>query len=80
MIELSQRVALLRKIHLFNGLKDDQLAGIVAKFEEREIPANQVVFKQGDKPDGFYVIFKGKVNVTRPHVKKGDEVLIWLVA
>lgn len=80
MIELKQRVALLNKIHLFNGLKEDQLASISAKFEEREVPANQVIFKQGDKPEGFYIIFKGKVNVTRPHDKKGEELLIWLVA
>ena len=80
MIEINQRVGLIRKIHLFNGLKEDQLAGIGAKFEEREVPAKQVVFKQGDKPDGFYIVFKGKVNVTRPHQKKGEEVLIWLVA
>ena len=80
MIELKQRVGLITKIHLFNGLKEDQLASIASKFEEREVPANQVVFKQGDKPDGFYIVFKGKVNVTRPHNKKGEEVLIWLVA
>jgi len=79
-IEINQRVGLIRKIHLFTGLKEDQLAGIGAKFEEREVPAKQVVFKQGDKPDGFYIVFKGKVNVTRPLQKKGEEVLIWLVA
>jgi CRP-like cAMP-binding protein len=79
-IELQQRIGLIHKIHLFNGLKEDQLAGIANKFEERELPANHVVFKHGDKPEGFYVIFKGKVNVTRPHEKKGEEVIIWLVA
>ena len=79
MIELKQRVTLINKIHLFNGLKEDQLAGIAPKFDEIEIPANHVVFKRGDKPEGFYIIFKGKVNVTRPHEKKGEEVIIWLV-
>ena len=80
-IELKQRVNLINKIHLFNGLKEDQLSGIAGKFEEVEKSANQVVFKRGEKPEGFYIIFKGKVNVTRPHEKKdGEEVLIWLVA
>jgi CRP-like cAMP-binding protein len=79
-IELKQRVNLINKIHLFNSLKEDQLAGIAVKFDEIEVPANHVVFKRGDKPEGFYVIFKGKVNVTRPSDKKGEEVLIWLVA
>ncbi len=80
MIELKQRVALINKIHLFNGLKEDQLASIAVKFDEREVPANQTVFKRGDKPEGFYVIFKGKVNVMRPRDKRDEEVLIWLVA
>lgn len=80
MIELQQRVSLVNKIHLFNGLKEDQLTSIALKFEEREVSAQHVVFKQGDKPEGFYIIFKGRVKVTRPHAQKGEEVLIWLVA
>ena len=80
MIEISQRVGLIRKIHLFNGMKEDQLASMGAIFEERDMPARHVVFRQGDKPDGFYIVFKGKVNVTRPRDKKGEEFLIWLVA
>ena len=70
MIELNQRVDLLRKIHLFAGLKQDQLAGIAAIFEEREMPNGQIVFKHGDKPDGFYILFKGRVKVTRPGKKR----------
>ncbi len=80
MIELKQRVTLINKIHLFNGLKEDQLAGIAVKFDEVEAPASQILFKRGDKPDGFYIIFKGKVNVTRAHEKQGEEIIIWLVA
>jgi CRP-like cAMP-binding protein len=79
-IELKQRVALINKIHLFNGLKEDQLSGIAVKFDEVEVSANHVVFKRGDKPEGFYIIFKGKVNVTRTHDNKGEEVIIWLVS
>jgi len=77
-IDLKQRVSLINKIHLFNGLKEDQLAGIVSKFTEREISSGHVVFKRGDKPDGFYIIFKGKVNITRPGVGKDHDVFIWL--
>jgi CRP-like cAMP-binding protein len=78
-IELKQRVNLINKIHLFNGLKEDQLSVIAPKFEEVEVSSGHVVFNRGDKPEGFYIVFKGKVNVTRPHEKKGEEVIIWLV-
>jgi CRP-like cAMP-binding protein len=80
MVELKQRVNLINKIHLFNGLKEEQLAGIAVKFQEREFPANKVIFKQGDKPDGFYIVYKGRVKVTRPASNNEERVLIWLTA
>lgn len=80
MIELNQRVDLLRKIHLFAGLKLDQLPGVAAIFEERETPNGQIVFKQGDKPDGFYILFKGRVKVTRLGKKgEGEDILAQLI-
>ena len=62
----------LDKIHLFNGLDQDQLAGIAAKLEEREVSAGKEIFKRGSKPDGFYMVFKGKVKVTVPDSEKGE--------
>ena len=79
MIELKQRVVFLNKIHLFGGLKDDQLAGIAVKLEERTLPADKVVFERGAKPDGFYLLYKGKVKVTRPS-DRGEDFLAWLSA
>jgi CRP-like cAMP-binding protein len=79
MVELKDRVIYLNKIHLFNGLREEQLSGIGAKLQERELKAGQVVFKRGEKPDGFYLIYKGKVKVTRPSDKEGGEdFLAWL--
>ncbi len=77
MIEHKQRVVFLNKIHLFSGLKDDQLEGVAVKLEERTLPAESVVFERGAKPDGFYLIYKGKIKVTRPS-ESGDDFLAWL--
>ncbi len=79
MIDLKQRVIFLNKIHLFNGLKEEQLSGIGSKFEEREVAADKVIFKRGDKPDGFYLVYKGRVKVTRPN-GGGEDFLAWLAA
>lgn len=79
MIDHQQRVVFLNKIHLFSGLKDDQLGGIAVKLEERILPAESVVFERGAKPDGFYLIYKGKIKVTRPS-ESGDDFLAWLSA
>ncbi len=67
MIETKERVIFLDKIHLFNGLDQNQLAGIAAKLEEREVPAGGVIFSRGEKPDGFYMVYKGKVRITIPN-------------
>lgn len=79
MIEIKQRVFFLSKIHLFGGLKEDQLAGIAAKLEERTFPAEAIVFERGAKADGFYMIFKGRIKVTRPS-EHGEDFLAWLTA
>lgn len=69
----------LDKIHLFNGLKEPQLSGIAQTLREQEVRSGTVIFKRGDKPTGFYMVYKGKVKVTRPSASgKGDEFLAWL--
>ncbi|MCQ3937501.1 MAG: hypothetical protein DPW18_10700 [Chloroflexi bacterium] len=70
MIEIPQRVAFLDKMHLFSGLDQAQLGGIAQKLTEKEVSAGAVIFKRGDKPDGFYMVYKGKVKITVPHAEK----------
>lgn len=72
MIEIKPRVIFLDKIHLFSGLDQDELAGIAARLEEKEVPANSVIFRRGDKPDGFYMVYRGKVKVAVPDREKGE--------
>lgn len=79
MTELKDLVVFLNRIHLFGGLKDDQLEGIAVKLEERPLPPNAVIFERGERPDGFYLIYKGKVKVTRP-TEKGTDFLAILSA
>jgi len=79
MIELNERAFFLNRIHLFNGFKEDQLAAIGENLEELEVPAGTVVFTIGARPDGFYLIFKGRVKVSKPREGKED-FLAWLTA
>ncbi|MFN8435125.1 MAG: cyclic nucleotide-binding domain-containing protein [Anaerolineales bacterium] len=72
MIEFKQIVIFLDKMHLFGGLDQNQLSGIANKLVEKEVPAGKEIFKRGEKPDGFYMIFKGKVRVTVPDAEKGE--------
>ncbi|MBL8050467.1 MAG: cyclic nucleotide-binding domain-containing protein [Anaerolineales bacterium] len=73
-IDIKQRALFLNRIHLFNGLREDELEGISIKLEEIHLPANAIIFSRGDKPNGFYLIYKGKVKVARPSAE-GEDVL-----
>jgi hypothetical protein len=73
-IELPARIAFLKKIHLFQGLEDDELAAIAEELEEASYPEGSVIFQQGSKADSFYLIYGGSVRIVRRQNKK--EILL----
>lgn len=50
------------KNFLFNQLDDDSLRTILFALEEKKIPENTEIIKQGDEGDFFYVVEKGTVD------------------
>jgi len=64
-IELPARIAFLKKIHLFHGLEEDELAAIAEELDEVPVPQGGVVFKQDTKADSFYLIYAGSVRIVR---------------
>lgn len=70
-IESDQRIAFLRKIHIFRGLTDEQVTAVASKLEEETHPAGEVVLAEGKSSDRFFLIYRGKVRVTR--TRKGAE-------
>jgi CRP-like cAMP-binding protein len=64
-IETSARIAFLKKIHLFHGLEDGELAAIADELEEQPVPKGGVVFHQDSKADSFYMIYGGSVRIVR---------------
>ena len=69
-IPLSDRIAFLKKIHLFHGLEDDELDAIAEELEEVSYPKGAVIFEQGAKADSFYLIYGGTVQIVRKQNKK----------
>ncbi|MCU0536867.1 MAG: ATP-binding protein [Hydrococcus sp. Prado102] len=55
----------LRKIPLFSHLPEDQLQCLSEQGNEIRLSAGTQIAKQGDPPDGFYVILDGKTEWTR---------------
>jgi len=77
-IEIPAKVAFLKKIHLFHGLEDDELAIIAGELDEAAYPAGSVIFQQSSKAESFHLIYEGSVRITRREDRK-DVLLARLV-
>ena len=53
----------LKHIMLFSGLEDEACRSVARLAIERRIPAGQVLFREGQAADGFYVVMDGRVKV-----------------
>jgi len=71
-IEIPEKVAFLKKIHLFHGLEDNELTLIAQEMEEASYPAGSVIFEQGKKAENFYLIYEGSVRIIRK--QEGKEI------
>ena len=70
----------LRKFPLFAELSDEHLARLVEIGQLRNCTANDVVFNQGDDPDGLYVLLEGNVSVFLTNEDGNDVELAKLAA
>lgn len=64
-IDRSDLIKLFKQIHLFRGIDDLQLSAAVAYFEELDVKAGDLVFEQGEDSNTFYIIYHGRLNVSR---------------
>jgi hypothetical protein len=71
-IDNFSRIAFLKKIHLFHGLRDEDLAVIADQLEEIPFIAGKVIYQQNQEADNFYLIYKGSIRVSS--LKKGQEI------
>ncbi|GAB4513768.1 MAG: hypothetical protein Tsb0026_18710 [Sulfuricaulis sp.] len=55
----------------FQKLPPSNINALFARFEPVEVKANQVIIRQGDAGDFYYIIKSGKANVSRKSVKGG---------
>ena len=74
MILIDARVAFLRRIHLFHDLKDEDLAIVAGKLKEENHDKDGIVFSQGEEADRFFIIYQGKVRITRVFHKKEQQL------
>jgi len=56
-------VLVLRKVKLFETLSAELLQTIATILQQKNIAANEILFRQGDWGDGMYIVAKGRVNI-----------------
>lgn len=78
-IERSWRVEaaeLIDALPTFEDLPGDLLSDLAGRVHLRTLPPGHAVFRQGDRPDGFYVVRKGRVAIEDEDPETGDTRLL----
>lgn len=57
-------IGLLKRVWLFEGLDDRELACVVGVVRERAYPARQVLVQQGDSSGDLFAVLQGRLKVT----------------
>lgn len=70
----------LKRVGLFQGLDDTELAELLMLGVVKDFQANDVVFEEGTAGDRFYVIYRGTVRISRILEHVGEEALTVLEA
>lgn len=63
----------LRQVGLFRNLDAVQLAHLASIAEERLLRKNEVLFREGDKAEHFFVIGKGRIRISKVVPGIGEE-------
>lgn len=64
-----------REVELFSSLDGVQVAHLASIVEERKVSKGTVLFQEGDPPEFFYVIHKGRVRISKFVSGFGEEAL-----
>jgi membrane protein YdbS with pleckstrin-like domain len=73
-IQLQELIDLLSTIHLFDSLSEDQLLVVADHISTQLFRENEVIFREGSKADGLYIIASGRVEILRGDPEKGREI------
>jgi len=60
-----KRIAMLKEMEVFSGVRDNDLSTILEDFRLREYQRDDLIFRQGDESRQVYFVLKGKVRVYR---------------
>lgn len=79
MSTIPERIAFLKKIHLFSGLSEDDLNDVAQALVDEPFKTGDAIIKQGTRGETFYILYRGQVKVVR-HQGKHEQTLAHLVS
>ena len=69
----------LAKIDLFEGISEDKLSGVAAKFQEQEIKAGEQLFCEGCEADEFYILLEGNINLSMKLTSRPETLVLGVI-
>ncbi len=69
LINIIQKVAILKKVSFFTNLSGEYLATIASMMKSVKRRAKDIIFFEGDPGDSFYIIVKGKVLIHKGEMR-----------
>lgn len=72
---LDYRLKIIGRLPFFRHLSSEAIVEINRLFEDRDVPAEQAIYFEGDPADYLYLVAMGKVKLMR-HTTSGREVLL----
>lgn len=74
------RIAMLQRMPLFGGIRDDVLGFLLDGCRERDVPGGVFFFREGDAGESMYVLEAGRVEVRKRAYDEEDLLLATLGA
>ncbi len=65
----------LKSISLFKELSKEEITEILHIGRVKELKKDAIIFKEGDQSDGLYVIYEGRVRISKMIPNAGEEAL-----
>ena len=75
MASVDEKKKFLRRVPLFEGLNDRQISRLSDRMVERAYSSGDVIVKQGQGGEGFYILTSGKAEAIRER-SDGEKVLV----
>ncbi|OGO25564.1 MAG: hypothetical protein A2W33_05395 [Chloroflexi bacterium RBG_16_52_11] len=72
--DIPKYAALLKQLYILRDFNEAQIAHLTTRLERVEAPKNDSILLEGEEGNGFYLVFKGGVKLSR-HVEGADQTM-----